>query len=756
MKKRIAVLFITSLIGLSALISQERSFKQANATNAVYVDLGPGVFNPAQSGTPEESFRPEKYSIAYRGSHEEGAIMLFPNNDLYKEKDFNTMVPVNGLTDTNFSKIRIYTNKTSYKTIDEYLSRGSNSTYYNIYGDAAQNVSFFLDRQKLPSQNLYKISLEEGFVLPYPSNDHSTKYVLKETMTFVNRYYGVASHEDIIYSDEWTRISSSGEEEQEEEGIVLQDIAAFSRTVGKGGGRKEDYRLQIRGSDIKEEDFYIPGKLDQDDYTCRLYIYFGDNDYNPEIYGQYNIPIPNDKMDLSDSETSYLKTLYDRVLFITQEDETITLRQVSDPFTKGLPMYNASGESGCLVFNIGSFGDDSLPSYNGRSFKRITVLRDAQFPDYRYTHLESKTEYRYQQVDDISVELTNVQTLWALNALFAFNAADINITSVGTRKVNIDTAELKLNGVVLDIGLSECNYGDVVNQPILTIGENLTKYIYINGRSIYYSFNTKDIKAFANLDGKTSTISIVLPFEETNQITEIIVQRGCSIPSLVASTITMKIYGSYVSYYVLATASYALNGNSYQETAEIYWTLWFDGKNPIRVENNKTFDFSENAPVGDNTDRQRFVKWINESGESIVGFKRINDMSSKEFFGVYIYSQFVEFKNIEKEFSVKVDRFTRLTTIDKVKDILIPKKKGYTFQGWVDEEGNHYNIDNRVTRDLVLTATWISNSEISGSTSQNNNLNVLSIVTISLASVAGIVLIGDLILFLLLKKKSKK
>ena len=752
MKKVTAILFLTSLIGLSAFALQERNFKQVNATDTIYVNFGPAVFNPNQTGTPEDKFPAENYSIAYRGSLTEGAIMLFPNIDLYKDNDFNTIVNSNELTDTNYSKIRIYTSETSYKTIDEYFSRGANSVSYNIYSDAAQNVSFFLDRNQLPTQNIYKITFDEGFVLPYPSEDHSTKYVLKETITFTSLYYGVAGHTDLTFADEWSRVSSTDEkEEEEEEGIVLEDVAAFSRNIGNGANsHKEDYRVQIRGAHISAEDFEIPGKLDIDDHSCNLYIFFGDSDYNPEIQGQHNLAIPNGRMDLSDSETSYLNTLYNRVLFTTQDDEVLTLKDVADPFTKGLPMYNSNGENGCLVFTIGNNGDDSLPNYNGFSFKLVTVLRGAQFPSYRYTNEFSKTEYRYQQVDDISVELVRSHAIWSTTAYHAFNAADINITSVGARKVNINTPELELNSVVVDIGLSECNYGDSVNQPILTIGEKLTRYIYINGRSIYYSFGTENISAYANLDGKTATISIVVPFDEPNQITEIIVQRGCSIPSLVASTITMEIYGGYVSYYVLSTASYALKDGEYQETAKIYWTLWFDGKNPIRVENTKTFDFSENAPQGENNDRQRFVKWINENGEDVTGFKRINDMTPKEFFGVYIYSQIVDFKNIDKEFSVKVDRFTRLTAVDKVKDILIPKRNGYIFQGWIDEDGNHFNMDNRISRDMVLTATWIASTE--NNSTQNN---ILLITTISLIALASIVLAGDLVIFFVKKKKAK-
>ena len=488
MKKFPVILLLLPLIGLSPLAFEKPTSKEACATNTVYVDLGPGVFNPEQSETPEDGFFADKYSIAYRGGETEGAIMLFPNNALYAGIAFNKTVPTNELEDTNYSKIRIYTSETSYKTIDQYFSRGASSVAYNIYSDAAQNVSFFLNRTQLPTTSIYKVTFEEGFVLPYPSADHSTKYVLKETVNFVSRYFGAVSHEDLTFADEWTRISPTDEQEEEEEtGIVLEDVAAFSRTYANDGtSMKENYRLQIRGSHVTQEDFETPGKLDIDDHECRLYIFFGDKDYNPEIAKQYNIAIPNLKFDLSSSETSYLNTLYNRVLFTTQDDEVLTLKDVADPFTKGLPMYNASGENGCLVFMIGNQGNDLLPNYNGRSFKTVTISRGAQFPSYRYTNLDSKIEYRYQQVDDITVELVNCQAVWTLTAYYAFNAANINITSVGARKVNVNTPELQLNSVVVDIGLSESNYGATSNQRILTVGEKMTRYVYINGRSIYY------------------------------------------------------------------------------------------------------------------------------------------------------------------------------------------------------------------------------------------------------------------------------
>ena len=492
MKKFPVILLLLPLIGLSPLAFEKSNFKETFATDTVYVDLGPGVYNPNKTETSVDDFVSEKYSIAYRA----GAIMLFPNNNLYEGIAFNTPVPSNELVDTNFSKIRIYKSANSYKTINEYFI-GGNAIAYNIFNDDAQNVSFHLDNTKLAASEIYKITFDEGFVLPYPSTDHSIKYALKETVTFVSSVYGQTDKSDITFAHEWTRISTTDEKEEEEEtGIVLEDVAAFSRTFGKGtSGPKENYRLQIRGSNIDQSYFDDPSKFDIDDNSCRLYIYFGDRDYNPEIINnpnlsseeQHNIEIPLGKMDLSTSETSYLNTLYNHVLFTTQDDEVLTLKDVSDPFTKGLPVYNASGEDGCLVFMIGNNNNGSLPNYNGRSFKQVTVLRGAQFPSYRFTNGDSSIEYRYQQVDDITVNLLYCQAVWTLTAQYAFNAANINITSVGTRKVNIDTPDLKLNAVVVDIGLSECNYEGVVNQRILTVGEKMTRYVYINGRSIYYA-----------------------------------------------------------------------------------------------------------------------------------------------------------------------------------------------------------------------------------------------------------------------------
>ena len=740
MKKIYPIVFLSSLILASFISLPLRSGEAAFAKEQEieYVSLGPGIYNSKQTHTPEDKFRPSGYCISYRSS----ALMLFPNRDVYKDEEFNKTVLASDLVDTDYSKVRIYTSQTTYKTLDKYFALGD-VVKYNIYNDACQNVSFFLDGNQLAPKNIYQIVFEEGFVLPYPSTSQETRYVIKETVTFKHNDYQ-KEKTDIVYADEWTQIKSTEQDEEEEEGgIELIPSAVFTR-------EDPNYRAQIRGAHITEEMFNIDGALDNDDGSCRLLLFFGENDYNKEIYGSSTITINPEKFDISDAETSYLHTLYEKVVFTTVDNQKLTLREVANPLKKGLPVYNTYGEYGSISFQIGNIGcEDEEVSYHGASFKTITVLRGAQFPTYRYTHLDSKVEYRFEQADDVTVEFNSFakHQLWNTYAEYSFNAADIEVTNVNVRKVNINNENLVLNATVIDIGLSECNYGSgEPNTEIITLGEKMTRYVYLNGRSLYYSFNHNDLKAYANLDGLEDTISLVVPVENIEDINEIIVQRGCSVPSLVASAITMEIYGGYVSYYVLSSVSYTRKDQGFVPSEKLYWTLWFDGKNPIRVANAATFDFSENAPIGDETDQRKFVKWQDENGNDVTGYIRIN--SGREYFGVYAYSYYVQFKNIDHEKTIKVERYTRLTNVEEIQNIIIPRRNGYSFQGWVDEDNNHFNINNRILRDMVLTATWIKTNN-----AVNNNTNTSMVLVIALSSLAGVIVIADVVVFILKRRK---
>ena len=351
-------------------------------------------------------------------------------------------------------------------------------------------------------------------------------------------------------------------------------------------------------------------------------------------------------------------------------------------------------------------------------------------------------ELRYYQMDDITVDLSSYrQALWATNSEYSFTAANITIESLSSRHVNISEDDFSLDATVIDLKLEQSNYQGLKNKEIITIGENLSKYIYVNGRALFYAYDESDIKAFANLGGLEDTISIVVP-EKVEDITEIIVRRGCSVPSANATPTTIKIYGSCVSFFVNSSVSFEFKNGSFVKSDKIYWTLWFEGKNPVRVANASTYDF-DTAPEGDSTPKQRFLYWVDEEGNEMNGYVRV--MSGKEYTGVYAYSYDVTFKNIDDEFSIIVERYTRLTKCEDAKKALNPTRKGFVFQGYVDEEGNHYNLDNRVLRDIVLTAVWIKVDTVETTQTSSNSCGgniIVTNITISLISLLGFVLLS--------------
>ncbi|MBQ7994761.1 MAG: hypothetical protein IJ247_00880 [Bacilli bacterium] len=738
MKTRHKFIIAFSLLGLfgasfASIGASSNEIKASSSTE--YVDLGPGVAN-YDSPNYHDAFNGLNYSISYRNT----ALMLFPNRHIYSGIEMGKAASENDLSSTNFDLVRVYTSETQYSTLSSLMS----SVAFNVWQDASENVSIFISPGALEAVNIYKIVFSEGFILPYPDGNYSTKYAIKETLTFKFNHYHNYSDRDIVESFNWTKTTYSeqgGDDGEIDEGIEIIPIAAMTRT-------SPDYKLHIRG-EINGE--YDESALSVDDGSCRLTIFFGENDYNAKYRGlASNTRVRSDRFDLSpNSETSYLKTLYSKILLHTVDGESLSLLQVADPFEKGLPIYDAWGEYGCISFDIGNKYAPEAHSYCATDFVSLTILRGAQFPSYEFTNAFGMKEYRYEQIDDITVDFSPYKkALWCTTVTYAFNAANIEIETGSARNIALHKDGIDIEGTAIDFKLSESNYEGVSDMEIITLGEKLTRFIYLNGRSLYYSFNINQLKAYANLDGAEETISIIVPIA-LEDINEIIIQRGASVPSLVASKKTMEIYGGYVSYYVLSSRSYTRNGDSFIEDSKITWTLWFDGANPIKVSNASTFDF-ELVPPGETTNAKKFLYWMDENGDEAAGYLKIT--SGREYFGKYAYSYYVTLKGIDNEYSLWVEDGTRLTTIEEMAPYLIPQKNGHVFQGWVDENGNHFNIDNRIKRDIVLTATWVENPSIVINVEPNMTAGM--VIAVVIIGVAAIALVAVDILLIVLKRKA--
>ena len=718
MKKILPIILAFSAITIGAFSLNNNSvvLKAENEQQINYYDIGPAIFNPDQSGTPYNLFLGSNYSISYRN----GALMVYPDNDYYQGISTNTIISTNDLKDTDLKQVRIYFNENTYQTLDELVI--NDGIKYNIYADAGYNVAFFLNTDKVQLRNIYKVLFYEGFTLPYRPGDHSIKNVLKQTTVFKYTSYHIGYDTDCFYSSSWVKSNiNTNTSNQGEKDIVIEPIAAFTRAV--------DYRLHIRGN----VNNYDTDLKDYDDGTCRLYLFFDTNDYNNEINnGTYNILVNAERFDVSEAETSYLTNLYDKIIFKNEEGEIFTLRQISNPSEKGLPSYNSSGEKGCLSFMIGNANNLDAPSYCANDFVSCTIQRGAQFPCYSYTNGGAEVEKRYQQIDDITITFSTYKYAnWMTRCDYTFNNGNTQVISLGARDVTCET----INGTVIDITLSVNNYSGLINQKILNISDNFTKYVYVNGRSLYYLYPDTTIEAYVNLDGKENTLSVVIPNLKANEIDELIVQRGAQIPAVTASSESLNWYGKSAYYYASKSISFdKYNTSSLTESSKIYWTLWFDGASPIRVSNASTFDFSENAPIGLNDESHRFVEWLDENGDAVSGYLKIT--SGKEYFSSSILLYNVTLKGLNKDITIVVDRFTRLTNVDKVKKYYYPTKSGYVFAGWVDENGDHYNFDNQILKDTVITATWrkANTTSTSGGCQGNICMSSILITFISLTS----------------------
>jgi len=731
MKNKAFNIISISLLSLFASfgVFSSNTIKESNAseTKIEYCDIGPATFNKKQDNTPEDRFDGNNYSISVRG----GKLLIYPNKDYYKDSARGGKISASELVDTNFDNIRFYTDKNNFKTLSEHLPAIS-SFYYTVFADAGLHIAIDLNKSSYVLKNIYQITFEEGFVFPYASNDHSTKLVLKQSLIFKYNGYHTSDKEETFFASSWSK-SVNEKEVPGKEGYDTIDIAAFARDDSL-------YRAHVRG-DVE----YDPEILPYDDGSARLFLFFGDADYNFDIYSQSNVSINAERFDVSDTnEKSFLYTLYEKVLLIGPDKTVRTLREVSNPEEKGLPIYNCWGEHCCIAFNIGSnYGTGTGKSYCGDHISAIKILRGCEFPKASYTNGGDKRETRYVQLDDITVTFTSTLALWATNAEYSFNAADIHVSNFACRKVDVHSNDLEVSGTVVDIELSECNYEGLNNREIFTIGEVCTKYIYINGRSLYYAYGNENIRLFANLDGKENTLSILID-EEVNDIKEIIVQKGCSVPAVVSSTKSMEIYGNSISYYVLNSHSYSGSGSSFTEDSKIYWTLWFDGGNPKRVLNSSTFDL-DTVEKGVSDETKRFVRWVDTTGTEAKGYSRI--VSGREYFGEYIYIHLVKVLGLGKTIEFRVDNYTRLTDVQLFKNYVEPTKDGYFFMGYKQEDGSHYNISNRVTRDLTIEATWKK--------VDSNDNSKLVIMVASISGAVGILSIAAILFSVLKKKKAK-
>ncbi len=722
MKKK-SILFTSLALSFLALGSAFTFANKAESASAIeqtvsYIDVGPGVMN-VDSPNAGEQINVKNYSIAFRGASYTKYLMLFPNTNIYEGIPFSTNATNNEMVDTDLSLIRIYTSPTKYKTAKQLVDATGAPTQFNIFQDACLNVS--IPCFGIAADEVYMVTIAEGFVYPYaPSSDHSVKYVQSRTLSLTSTKYGTGAS-DIVNSGDWLM-----DREISGNKVPLPvDACASDRSFGQ-------YRAHIRGNeDFGDDSLYDNG-------SCYLLIFFGEDQYNPEIKGRYNIDVAGKYFDVSEDEDSFLNKLYRKVHFETKQGEKLTLENVSNPSTKGLPTYNIWGENNCLAFKIGNLNylgvehpyyvDDV--SYCATSFATMTIDGGAEFPCFATTNGDSIKNYRYVQNETIKVDISSGENpYWMVHSDLIFAYGDSLVTSVSTSEETYAYKGEEFTKTFVHITLDNTNYAGLSNAFISNPGTDLVRYIYVNGRSLKYK--NESTVAVVNLNGRTNTISLSVDGDTSSTIKEIIIQKGCYIPSASADENGASAYKQTAFFSIAKTGSYSRNSSNeeFNKTTTLEWTLWFDGANPKKVGNARYFNIS-NAPIPEK-EGFNFLGWLDEDGNEVTG--NIQVYSGKEFFANFEIVHTVKLVNGKDVTIAHIKTYQRLTYQEELKDKLYPTKVGYQFLGWFDEEDNYFNIDNQILGDMVLTARF---EKLDGETSSKGCNGSIGITSAILASIS--------------------
>lgn len=669
MRKRQIILLslLASLTG--SLFVNTNNAKVAHADQEIVdTQVGPGVLNTRFATTQN----PDSYKLHLRDGGATWWLLLFPNNCDY-DGESPTQFVASQYVEDNFKKIKIYSNENNFVTASSIISTTSTLPIFNQMSDACCNIGISLGNS-FRANNVYKIVIEQGFVYPNLHEETTCKYMQSESQSFINNHYNKSNTEN--YGDWAVEKLLSGDEE-----IIPAYIGYNSQ---RGGNR--NYCCHMRSAGME-------GNGD-----CYLLFFFDTTVYNQDIKGVYSVGV----------NTKYLNryNFFDKVLLHQKSNGvTLTLREVLEGKELNC-FYNIWGENESFAIEIGNESNRTGSiDYAPNAFDYIIVEHGAEFPAYATTNGDSTKLIKYVQnqtikmVDNKNDPITN--DLYYLN--FSLGNTNVESVSVKNENVTIDGQEVNKPFVVLKLD----NYDtDTTKTDGFLISEILLSKIYVNGKTIK-SNNGNKTKIIHNIDGE-KTFGFSVENLTIDQIMEVIIRNACELPSANNSESGFKIYKTGSCYVTQESVCFSRSNSAQpftRSTSEIKWCLWF-GDECVKIQNNRYFYYPDDLPADPVKENAEFVCWTYLDGSKLDADFRVKD--SVEFVPYFIYYYHVTLHFDDSTKTLSVQDGDRLTDLD------VPYKKGYIFSHWTDKDGNFYNIDNSITKDIDIYAVYVVNENANG------------------------------------------
>ena len=285
------------------------------------------------------------------------------------------------------------------------------------------------------------------------------------------------------------------------------------------------------------------------------------------------------------------------------EDGFVTLGQV---FNAGgwVPSDLSGNKDKIVVVNmwetVNSVAFSMGAEYTAESFDYIIVEEGCEFPNYYYTnkidgidYLQNGEMVEYENLEKSSFVQTHIVKIFTNPADFQGPSHNTN-WGVDTNMGEIDVigADYADGFVILQLGNS--NYptaaeGDNLNQNIpagnAPMSLNMLSDIYVNGISLYdriVNFGGSGITSYYNYNGYGNfAISVVLA-DESEVITEVIVNKDLRIPLFGMSNMAAAAYG--VMYKETTdTVSFSKGEQGFTQDEEIVWTVIFNDGETVKT-----------------------------------------------------------------------------------------------------------------------------------------------------------------------------
>ncbi len=560
----------------------------------VYTSDGNGNFI-AQRKLEAEEEEIVVTNVHIRGEHKDGEnrdhcfLILFLSTSDYEG---STVAIGSALFEYNFmDKIKLWTSDTEFVTLKEAYNKqgGTKEAYYNIWGER-NAVAIQLGGYDYNGASFAKITIDEDCQFPsqaYTSGTETSKktvYVQKRsaecTPTDISNPYSVITWKILI------------------DNAVSEDLPVRKTEIAV---RSDDYiGIQIRGDETQA--------LPNGKPHCFILFYLPEDlDDFPEVDSATGQP---KQVAISPSRAKNYNTL-DKVWLWTSETEYITLREAyeCEGGTKEM-YYNIWGEEHCVAYALGG--------YHGESFVKITVLKDCEFPSYKFTDKELYPTERIAYVQAATIDFidwapdTYMSTNWRAN------------TEKGTVKITDVSFNVSGQDNVLRFTLSGTDYPAEGDLKLATGGleslfpnNDLFANIIIDGVAVseYISANGKEwVNAYFNYDGYGTFAFNVPGLTKDSKISSIVFKKGFCVPAYENPEATLREYR--VIYYTVDSAVEftKAEGGEWSLQDGVQWTVTFDGANPVKVKDGEKIPANA-FPADPEKEGYTFIGWYNGERE---------------------------------------------------------------------------------------------------------------------------------------------